>query len=61
MFILEYKVKPVKAQIQAIEEAIRTTKFVRNKVLRHWMDNRGVGKTELFRYNTQRQRRVGFC
>ena len=61
MFILEYKVKPAKVQVQAIEEAIRTTQFVRNKVLRYWMDNRGVGKTELFRYNTQRQRRVGFC
>ena len=61
MFILEYKVKPAKMQVEAIEEAIRTTQFVRNKVLRYWMDNRGVGKTELFRYNTQRQRRVGFC
>ena len=40
IFILEYKVKPVKAQIQAIEEAIRTTQFVRNKVLRYGMDKR---------------------
>lgn len=54
MFVLEYKVKtPKPLQIQAIEEAIRTSQFVRNKVLRFWMDNRGVGKTELFRYNTQ--------
>lgn len=53
MFILECKVKPAKAQIQAIEEAIRTTQFVRNKVLRYWMDNRGVGKTQLFQYNTK--------
>ncbi len=52
MFVLEYKVKPKPAQIQAINEAIRTTQFVRNKVLRFWMDNRGVGKTEMFRYNT---------
>lgn len=60
MFILEYKVKPAKAQIQAIEEAIRTTQFVRNKILRHWMDNRGVGKTELFRYNTQLREEFDF-
>lgn len=54
MFVLEYKVRsPKPDQIQAIEEAIRTSGFVRNKVLRFWMDNRGVGKTELFRYNTQ--------
>ena len=52
MFVLEYKVKPASTQVQAIEEAIRTTQFVRNKVLRFWMDNRGVGKTEMFRYNT---------
>jgi putative transposase len=60
MFIFEYKVKPAKAQIQAIEEAIRTIQFVRNKVLRHWMDNRGVGKTELFRYNTQLREEFDF-
>ena len=51
--LLEYKVKPKPAQIQAIEEAIRTTQFVRNKVLRFWMDNRGVSKTEMFRHNTK--------
>ncbi|MFP4006881.1 MAG: RNA-guided endonuclease InsQ/TnpB family protein [Spirulinaceae cyanobacterium] len=53
MFVLEYKINPKPHQIEAIEEAIRTTQFVRNKTLRFWMDNRGVGKTELFRYNTQ--------
>ena len=61
MFVLEYKVKPVASQIQAIEEAIRTTQFVRNKVLRFWMDNRGVGKTEMFRHNTFRRSRIFFC
>lgn len=60
MFVLEYKVKPVKAQIQAIEEAIRTTQFVRNKVLRFWMDNRGVGKTEMFRHNTKLRAEYSF-
>jgi len=28
-------------QYQALDEAIRTAQFVRNKCLRHWMDNRG--------------------
>ncbi|MDB9315588.1 transposase [Spirulina sp. CS-785/01] len=60
MFILEYKVKPKPQQILAIEEAIRTTQFVRNKVLRFWMDNRGVGKTELFRHNTQLRKEFEF-
>jgi putative transposase len=52
MFVYEYKVNPNPIQISAINEAIRTTQFVRNKVLRFWMDNRGVGKAEMFRYNT---------
>ncbi len=53
MLVLEYKavVKPEAAK--AIDEAIRTSQFVRNKVLRYWMDNRGVGKKELYQYNTQ--------
>jgi putative transposase len=52
MFVLEFKVNPKPHQISAIEEAIRTTQFVRNKALRYWMDHRGIGKKELFRYNT---------
>ena len=52
VFVLEFKVNPKTHQISAIEEAIRTTQFVRNKALRYWMDNRGIGKKELFRYNT---------
>jgi len=60
MFVLEYKVKPKPNQIEAINEAIRTTQFVRNKVLRYWMDNRGVSKTELFRYNTALRKEFKF-
>jgi len=52
LFVYEFKVNPKPTQIVAIEEAIRTAQFVRNKVLRFWMDNRGAGKTEMFRYNT---------
>ena len=31
----------------AIDEAIRTVQFIRNKCLRKWMDGRGVGDTDL--------------
>jgi IS605 OrfB family transposase len=34
-------------QQAAIDAAIRTTQFVRNKALRLWMDGRGVGRNEL--------------
>ncbi len=50
---MEYKAITNKTQKTAINEGIRTSQFVRNKVLRYWMDNRGVGKKELYRYNTQ--------
>ena len=52
MLVLEYKAVIKPSQSKAIDEAIRTSQFVRNKVLRYWMDNRGVGKKELYQYNT---------
>lgn len=50
---MECKAVVNKTQESAINEAIRTSQFVRNKVLRYWMDNRGISKKELYRYNTQ--------
>jgi len=50
---MEYKAATKKAQAKAIDEAILTSQFVRNKVLRYWMDNRGISKKELYQYNTQ--------
>ncbi len=47
MLILEYKLRANKRQQSAIDEAIRTTQFVRNKALRLWMDSRGVGPYQL--------------
>ncbi len=51
MIVLEYKIKGKQRQFQAIEEAIRTGQFVRNKALRYWMDNRGVNKYDLNKYS----------
>ncbi|AOY81313.1 transposase [Moorena producens JHB] len=53
MLVMEFKAVLKEHQKLAINEAIRTARFVRNKVLRYWMDNRGIGKKELYRYNTQ--------
>lgn len=49
MIVLEFKAKGKTTQYAAIDEAIRTAQFIRNKALRHWMDNRGVGQKELYR------------
>nr|BBH85295.1 hypothetical protein KTC_00460 [Thermosporothrix sp. COM3] len=50
MLISEYKLDGSKAQFAAIEEAIRTTQFIRNTCLRLWMDARGVSRNDLQRY-----------
>lgn len=47
MIVLEFKARVKPSQTSAIDEAIRTAQFVRNKALRYWMDNRGVGKYDL--------------
>lgn len=52
MIALEFKAKGKTTQYAAIDEAIRTAQFVRNKCIRFWMDNRGVGQKELYRHNT---------
>lgn len=50
MIVLEYKLKGKQNQFRAIDEAIRTGQFVRNKALRYWMDRRGVSKYDLNKY-----------
>jgi len=35
-------------QYQALDEAIRTAQFVRNKCLRYWMDNKSVNRAVLY-------------
>ncbi len=35
-------------QYQAIDDAIRTAQFIRNKAIRYWMDNQGVSKADLY-------------
>jgi len=38
VLVLEYKVRGKQQQYRAIDEAIRTTQFIRNKAIRYWMD-----------------------
>lgn len=50
MLVLEMKIYAKAIQYQRIEEAIRTAQFIRNKALRHWMDNQKIGKYDLSAY-----------
>ncbi|MGJ5672835.1 MAG: RNA-guided endonuclease InsQ/TnpB family protein [Nostochopsis sp.] len=47
MLVLEAKLKGKQSQYNLIDETIRTALFIRNKALRHWIDNKGVGKNDL--------------
>ncbi|NEN98549.1 MAG: transposase [Moorea sp. SIO3I7] len=51
MIILEFKAKGRESQYSAIDEAIRTVKFIRNSCLSLWLDNKGTSKSDLSRYS----------
>jgi len=46
VLIREYKLRVHQTEQCAIDEAIRTTQFIRNKCVRRWMDTRGIGDKE---------------
>jgi len=49
MIVREAKLKNgTKEQYSALDEAIRTAQFIRNKAVRFWMDNRDVNKSVLY-------------
>jgi putative transposase len=50
MIVYEFKIKGKKEQYQAVDEAIRTSQFIRNKCLRYWMENRSISKYDLNKY-----------
>jgi putative transposase len=47
MLVYEYELRLSRAQQTAMDEAIRTTQFIRNKAVRLWMDGRGVSANDL--------------
>lgn len=63
MLVLEYKVKGKQQQYQAIDEAIRTTQFIRNKAIRYWMDapkETKINKIALNNYSTALRKEFKF-
>jgi putative transposase len=51
MFVLEYKIRAKECQLRAIDAALKTAQFVRNKALRYWMDNPKQNKYDLNKYS----------
>jgi len=50
MLVLEFKTYGKSSQFSAVEEAIRTAQFIRNRCIRLWMDVKGTGKNDLQKY-----------
>jgi putative transposase len=61
VLILDYKLRTTKAQQAAIDEAIRTVQFIRNKCLRLWMEGRGIGDNALQVYCAQLAKEFPFA
>ncbi|MBS9384141.1 MAG: transposase [Dolichospermum sp. BR01] len=64
MLVLEYKVKGKQDQYNAIDDAIRTTQFIRNKVIRYWMDaprELKIDKFALNKYSTELRQEFSFA
>jgi putative transposase len=53
VLIVEYKARVSVAQQSAIDEAIRSVQFIRNKAIRLWMDTRGTKAYDLNQYSAQ--------
>jgi putative transposase len=50
MLVFEFKAYGKSAQLVAIDDAMRTAKFIRNSCIRLWMDVKGTGKNDLQKY-----------
>jgi putative transposase len=51
MLVLEFRAYGKSQQFVAIDEAIRTMQFIRNKCIRLWMDNLKTNKYDLSKYS----------
>jgi putative transposase len=60
MLVLEYKLRGKESQFRAIDEAICTVQFIRNKCLRYWEDNRGAGQKDIYKHVTALRKEFPF-
>ena len=61
MLVFEFKAYGKKQQFDAVDEAIKTVQFIRNKALRFWMDNQKVNKYDLNKYSAVLAKEWTFC
>jgi len=53
MIVYELKLKGKLKQYQAVDDAIRTSQFIRNKCLRYWINNKGASQGDLSKYTAR--------
>jgi putative transposase len=61
MLVFEFKAYGKKQQFDAVDEAIRTVQFIRNKALRFGMENEKVDKYALNKYSAVLAKEWTFC
>ncbi|MFB2983359.1 RNA-guided endonuclease InsQ/TnpB family protein [Microseira sp. BLCC-F43] len=50
MLVFEVKLEGTNGQYERLDEAIRTARFMRNSCLKYWLENKGVGRSDLSAY-----------
>jgi len=61
MIVYEFKLKGKTKQYQAVEDAIRTSQFIRNKCLRYWIDNKGTTQGDISKYTARLAKEFPFA
>ncbi|HEY9875013.1 MAG TPA: transposase, partial [Candidatus Obscuribacterales bacterium] len=61
MLVLEFKAYGKSKQFSAIDEALRTVQFIRNKALRFWMEGLGKTQYDLNKYCAVLAKQFWFC
>lgn len=61
MLVLEFKAYGKSKQFSAVDEALRTVQFIRNKAICFWMDNKKVSKYDLNKYCAVLAKEFPFC
>jgi putative transposase len=61
MLVFEFKTYGKQSQFNAVDEALKTVQFIRNKAIRLWMDNKKIGKFDLNIYSAVLAKEFPFC
>lgn len=61
MLVLEFKAYGKSQQFSAVDEALRTVQFIRNKALRFWLDGFGKTQYDLNKYCAVLASQFSFC